>query len=189
MREIVSRGLRELRARGFRVLVILVAALGSRAVDAQCTASGAPDSCNLPGSVSMTAGRIVRLEVSAGSTALTPPTTADFDAGQNSTTGPTLTVSANSSWTLQLHASTAVWTATNTSPGAPAWVNKPAGDLEWSTSVGGPFNALTTTDATLVSGPATPANATTLYFQTLYNWTQDTPGNYTLAIVLTLTSP
>lgn len=178
-----------MRANGFRILAILVATLGARAVAAQCTASGAPASCNEPGSVSMTAPRIVRLQVSAGSTALTAPTPADFDAGQNSTTGPTLTVSANSAWTLALHASNAVWTATNTSPGAPARVNKPAGDLKWSTSAGGPFNALTTTDASLVSGPATAANATTLYFQTLYNWTSDTPGIYSLAIVLTLTAP
>jgi hypothetical protein len=178
-----------MRAKAFRILAILVAALGSREAAAQCSASGAPASCNLPGSVSMTAGRIVRLQVSAGSTVLTAPTPADFDAGQNSTTGPTLTVSANSSWMLQLHASTAVWTATNTSPGAPARVNKPAGDLQWSTSAGGPFNALATADATLVSGPATPAIATTLYFHTLYDWIRDTPGNYSLSVVLTLTAP
>jgi hypothetical protein len=89
-----------MRAKAFRILAILVAALGSREAAAQCSASGAPASCNLPGSVSMTAGRIVRLQVSAGSTVLTAPTPADFDAGQNSTTGPTLTVSANSSWML-----------------------------------------------------------------------------------------
>jgi hypothetical protein len=137
----------------------------------------------------MTAGRIVRLQVSAASTALTAPTPADFDAGLNATTGPTLTVSANSGWTLALHASAAVWSATNTSPGAPARVNKPAADLKWSTSAGGPFNALTVADATLVSGPATGSIATTLYFQTLYSWTQDTPGNYSLSVVLTLTAP
>lgn len=174
---------------GFRALAILVAVLGSRELRAQCSASGAPGSCDLPGSVSMTAPRIVRLQVSAGSTALTTPTPADFDAGHNSTTGPTLTVSANSPWMLQLHASAAVWTATNTSPGAPARVNKPAGDLQWSTSAGGPFNALTTADATLVSGPATPASATTLYFQTVYDWILDTPGSYSLSVVLTLTAP
>jgi hypothetical protein len=41
----------------------------------------------------------------------------------------------------------------------------------------------------LVVGSATASNATTLYFQTLYGWTLDTPGNYSLAVVLTLTSP
>jgi hypothetical protein len=156
---------------------------------AQCTASGAPASCNLPGSVSMTAGRVVRVQVSAGSTALTAPTPADFDAGFNSTTGPSLTVSANAAWTLHVRASAALWTATNTSPGAPARTTKPAADLMWSTASNGTFNALTTTDVLLVGGSATASNATTLYFQTLYSWTLDTPGNYSLAVILTLTSP
>ena len=156
---------------------------------AQCTATGAPASCNQPGSVSMTAGRVVRLQLSAGSTALTAPTPADFDAGFNSTSGPTLTVSANSAWSLTLRASTALWTATNTSPGAPARTNKPAADLLWSTTSGGSYNALTTTDATLVTGAATASTSTTLYLQTLYGWTPDTPGTYGLTVVLTLTAP
>ena len=156
---------------------------------AQCTASGAPATCNLPGSVSMTAGRVVRVQVSAGSTALTAPTPTDFDAGFNSTTGPLLTVSANAAWTLHIRASAALWTATNTSPGAPARTTKPAADLKWSTASNGTFNALTTTDVLLVGGSATASSATTLYFQTLYGWTLDTPGNYSLAVILTLTSP
>src|SRR6266571_6651954 len=156
---------------------------------AQCTANGAPASCGVPGSVSMIAGRVVRLQMSAGSTALTAPTTSDFDAGFNSTTGPTLTISANASWTLHMRAASSLWTATNTSPGAPARANKPAADLMWSTVSSGGFVALTTTDANLVGGSATASSSTTLYFQTPYNWTLDTPGNYSLSIVLTLTSP
>jgi len=156
---------------------------------AQCTASGAPANCGVPGSVSMTAGRVVRLQVSAGSTALTAPTPADFDAGLNATTGPTFTVSANAAWTLHMRAFTALWTATNTSPGAPARINKPAADLKWSTASNGAFAALTTTDVNLLTGSATAGSATTLYFQTLYDWTLDTPGNYSLSVVLTLTSP
>ncbi len=156
---------------------------------AQCTANGAPASCNLSGNVSLTTGRVVRLQVNAGSTSLAAPTPADFDAGYNSTTGPTLTVSANAPWMLQVRASSASWTAVNTSPGAPARTNKPAADLKWGTSAAGPFSALNTSDATLVSGSATASNATTLYFQTLYNWTSDTPGSYSLTVVLTLTAP
>jgi hypothetical protein len=160
-----------------------------RVVRAQCTASGAPDSCGVPGSVSMTAGRVVRLQMSAGSTSLTAPTPADFDAGFNATTGPTLTVSANAAWTLHIRAAAATWTATNTSPGAPARVNKPAADLKWSTVSGSGFAALSTSDASLVGGSSTANSATTLFFQTAYSWTLDTPGNYSMSIVLTLTSP
>ena len=169
-------------------LVLAVAMVSSRA-QAQCTASGAPDSCGVPGSVSLTAGRVVRLQMSAGSTSLSAPSTADFDAGFNATTGPTLTVSANAPWTLHVRSTAAFWSATNTSPGAPARTDKPAGDLRWSTASNGGFSALTTSDANLVTGAATASNATTLYFQTLYDWALDTPGNYSQTIVLTLTAP
>ncbi|MDP9279667.1 MAG: hypothetical protein M3P00_09635 [Gemmatimonadota bacterium] len=169
--------------------LVLGAATMSSSVQAQCTANGAPDSCGVPGSVSLTAGRVVRLQMSAGSTSLSAPTTADFDAGFNATTGPTLTVSANAPWTLHLRSTAAFWSATNTSPGAPARTDKAAGDLSWSTTSSGGFSALTTSDANLVGGPATASNATTLYFQTLYNWALDMPGNYSLSIVLTLTAP
>jgi hypothetical protein len=176
--------------RGVRAVVVgAVALVTTRTAQAQCTASGAPASCSVPGSVSLTAGRVVRLQVSAGSTALTAPTPADFDAGFNLTTGPTVTVSANAPWTLQLRASTATWAATNTSPGTPARAAKPASDLKWGTSPAGGFSSLGATDATLVSGSATAGAATTLYFQTLYDWALDTPGNYSLTVVLTLTAP
>jgi hypothetical protein len=172
-------------------IMMALAATGvlSASAQAQCTASGAPDSCGLPGSVSMTAGRVVQLQMSAGSTSLTAPTPTDFDAGFNSTTGPTLTVSANAAWTLHIRAAAATWTATNTSPGVPARINKPAADLKWSTASSGSFAALGTTDTNLVGGTATAGSATTLYFQTLYDWTLDTPGSYSMSIVLTLTSP
>ncbi|HJQ11512.1 MAG TPA: hypothetical protein VJ840_10845 [Gemmatimonadaceae bacterium] len=156
---------------------------------AQCSALGAGGSCNQPGSVTVTADRVVRLQMSAGSTALTAPTTTDFDAGFNATTGPTLTVSANAPWTLHIRAATGVWTATNTSADTPARSNKPASDLKWSTASNGSFAPLSTTDASLVTGIATASDATTLFFQTAYNWALDTPGNYSLSIVLTLTSP
>lgn len=166
-----------------------LSAFAAISASAQCTASGTPANCSQPGSVSMTAGRVVRLQMSAGSTSLTAPTTADFDAGFNSSTGPTLTVSANAAWTLNIRAASAAWTGTNTTPGVAARTNKPAGDLKWSTSSNGIFRALSATDASFVNGTATASSATTLYFQTVYDWALDTPGNYSLSIVLTLTSP
>ena len=175
---------------GAIVMAVLIGlSMAASPASAQCTASGAPANCGLPGSVSMTAGRVVRLQMSAGSTALAAPTPADFDAGFNATGGPTLTVSANAAWTLSLRAAAATWTATNTSSGAPARTTKPAADLKWSTASNGSFSSLTTSDANLVTGSATASNATTLYFQTLYSWTLDTPGNYSMSVVLTLTSP
>jgi hypothetical protein len=137
----------------------------------------------------MTAGRVIRLQMSATSTMLTPPTAADFDAGFNSTAGPTLTVSSNASWQLYVRSSTPLWSATNTSAGVPARTDKPVSDLRWSTSAGGPFVALTTTDANLLAGVATAGDAGTLYFETAYSWLLDTPGDYGLTLVLSLTAP
>ena len=156
---------------------------------AQCSALGAGGSCTLASNASMVAGRVIRMQMSATSTTLTAPTPTDFDAGFNLTTGPTLTISANAAWRLYLRATTAVWSATNTSPGAPARTNKPVGDLRWSTNAAGPFVALTTSDVNLAAGTATASNANTLYFRTAYSWTLDTPGNYDLTLVLSLTSP
>ncbi len=169
--------------------IIIAGATAPAAAHAQCTASGSPANCGVPASVSMTAGRVVRLQMSAASTSLAAPTTSDFDAGFNATTGPTLTVSANAPWTLHIRAASATWTATNTSPGAPARTNKPAGDLQWSLVASGGFAALTTSDVSLFTGSATASDATTLYFQTLYDWALDSPGNYSLSVVLTLTAP
>ena len=178
-----------------RSRLVFVAAIGALIalapfpVLAQCAAAGAPASCSLPGSVTMTAGRVIRLQLSATSTTLTAPTPAHFDAGLNTTSGPTLTVSANASWRLYVRSSTALWSAVTTSPGAPARADKPAEDLRWSTNLGGPFVALTTTDANLLSGSATAAASSSLYFETLYSWALDTPGDYALTLVLSLTSP
>jgi hypothetical protein len=177
---------------GFGIALIAMLMGGSArptAVAAQCNAFGSGGTCNQAGSVSMTAGRIVRVQMTAASTALKVPTPTDFDAGFNATTGPTLTISSNAAWTLHIRSAATFWTATNTSPGAPARTTKPAADLKWSTAVAGTFNPLTTSDVNLVTGAATASSVTTLYFQTLYNWTLDTPGNYSLAVVLTLTSP
>lgn len=156
---------------------------------AQCTASGAGGSCTLATSTSVTAGRVIRMQLSATSTTLTAPTPADFDAGFNLTSGPTVTISANAAWRLYIRSTTAVWSAVTTSPGAPARANKPVGDLRWSTNAGGPFTPLTTTDANLAAGTATAAAVNTLHFRTAYSWVLDTPGDYGLTLVLSLTSP
>lgn len=166
----------------------LIAATPSSSM-AQCQVSGNGGSCELDANVSMTIGRVILLQMSTASTPLTTPTAADFDAGFNSTTGPVLTVGANMPWRLRMRAATAVWGATDTSPGAPARTNKPVGDLLWSRFVGGPFVAMTTTNVTLASANATASNVTSLFFRTNYAWLLDTPGIYTLGIIFTLTSP
>jgi hypothetical protein len=137
----------------------------------------------------MTVSTVLNLSLSASATILTPPTTAAYDAGFVADNGPVATVMANRSWTLRISAASAFWTATNTTAGVTARVNKPAADLQWSTSPGGPFAGVTVAGTTLTSGNATGGATTTLSYRTLYNWVLDTPGAYALAVVLTLTAP
>lgn len=156
---------------------------------AQCEIGGPGAQCDQQATVAMTISRVIQLQMSPTSTALTDPTPAHFDAGYNSTTGPVLTVSANRPWTLRMRAATAVWGATNTSPGAPARTDKPAADLLWSRTVAGTYVAMPTANVTLTNAGATASNVTTLFYRTNYSWILDTPGIYTLGIILTLTSP
>jgi hypothetical protein len=166
-------------------LLIVFCAAPAAAVAQGCTASGSPSRCTISASVSLTATSLVWAQISSTTTSLTNPTPADFTAGVNSSTGPTLTVASNGPWSVQIRANSAVWSAS----GPLARANKPAGDLKWSATANGAFSALSTTDSRLASGPPSGENVVTIFFQTLYDWRVDTPGTYSLGIVLTLTTP
>jgi hypothetical protein len=127
--------------------------------------------------------------MSSATTTLPRPTPADFNAGFKSAVGPTLTIKANQPWTVHIRAAAPLWTATNTSGNVAARPTKPAADLGWSTASNGIFTPLSTTDVTVVNGVASDGTIVTLHFRTVYNWSLDTPGNYSLALMLTLTSP
>jgi hypothetical protein len=138
--------------------------------------------------ITITIGRAIRLVASPATTTLTAPTPAIFNAGFSQTTGPTLTMKANTPWSLAISAQTAVWSATNTGTEA-AWTAKPASNLRWATSSGGTYTPFSTTPVTLSSGIATAGTNISLFYRTTYAWTTDTPGNYQLQIVLTITAP
>ena len=159
------------------------------AIAQTCSAAVPNGSCTASTTTTMTAGTILQLSLGASATTLAPPGTAGYDAGYVADNGPATTVKANRSWTLKIAAGSALWTATNTTPGVTARANKPASDLQWSTSPGGPFTGTTVAGATFTSGNATGGTTTTIYYHTLYDWTLDTPGAYALVVVLTLSAP
>ena len=73
--------------------------------------------------------------------------------------GPTFTMQANRSWTLNIRSQNATtWTYVGTAGGV-----KPIGDLAWSTASGGAFAAITNADAIFTAGASatsgTPAQA------------------------------
>ncbi len=169
---------------------VLTAMALPRAVRAQtCNAPTPAGTCTASTTTTMTVGTVLQLALTASSTALTSPGTADYDAGLVADNGPAATVKSNRSWTLHIAAASAIWTASNTQPGVVARPNKPASDLQWSTLPAGSFTGMTVGGVAAGTGGATGGTTTSLYFHTLYSWSLDTPGAYALPVVFTLTAP
>lgn len=177
--------------RGVAWGAVLLATLGVAAAASgqTCTAPIPAGTCADNTSTTLTIGTVMQLTLSTSSTTLTAPASADYNAGFVADNGPTATVKANRSWRLQISSAAATWTAVNTVPGVNAWTNKPAADLTWSTAGGGPFAGLTLVGVNAAAGSASGGTVTNFFFRSVYTWTLDTPGNYSLTVVFTLLAP
>ncbi len=149
------------------------------------SASGA--SCGVPVSLSITTPSLMRITVSSGSAALGTPTVTDFAAGFNTAAGPTVTVWANQAFHVSVvgAASTFTYAGSLTNP------NKPASDLQWATVSGSTYPNNMSAAANLFplnSGPGGPLSQQ-LFFKTLWSFTKDVPGTYSLVVSLTVSGP
>ena len=177
------------------VLALLLAALPGAAAAQSCSIGlfnlifGGGGTCTASTSANITIGTVMQLSLNSSSTALTPPTSNDYDAGFVADAGPVATVRGNQSWRLQVAAQAGTWTATNSIPGSVARANKPAADLTWSTAVNGTFAGLGTTGVQVGSGAASGGTNVSLFYRTLYAYNLDTPGSYSLTVVFTMFSP
>ena len=169
----------------FRPLALVLAAAAlfglSQGASAQ-TCSGNP--CNVNNTASVTVGTVLKLTLSSITTALTPPDQTAYDNGYQLDNGPAATVKANRPWTLKISSAASNWTAAN---GAKA--SKAAGDLQWGTVSGGPYTGLTTSAASVTTGTGTSGTAQNFFYKTLWGYATDTPGDYSLVVVYTLTAP
>ena len=106
--------------------MVLGTAIGANQANAQC--SGNAGSCNSTNTVSATVNALVKLGMSAATTTLSSPTADQVEVGANlSDAGPTFTVKANRSWTLNIKTTNASnWTYVGTNSGT-----KPISDLTW----------------------------------------------------------
>ena len=175
------------------MVVALVYLLGSSRVGAQSTCTntnvGASASCTRNLTFTRTVGTVIKFDEGTLTVTLGAPTSTDFDAGYVQSAGPTVTVYSNSAWTLKLDSPASTWTGTATTS-EPVRASKPVGDLRWSTTANGIYTALlTNSGVSVATGSATNGTPITLFFRTALNWTLDTPGNYTLSVRFTLTSP
>ena len=169
-------------------------ALSTPAVAAQtvltCSVSGQSGKCSptvtLDQPATMVNPALLQLSVSPTSSTYTAATT-DMDqaTGVATFTPVSLSVMANRSWTLQVNANFAFWTAS-----AGAWGSKPASDLIWSLTPAGPTTSVTTTATTLTTGSAGPGSPTVLiYIRPVAHWLTDKPGNYSITVTFTMTTP
>lgn len=147
---------------------------------ATCTAGGAASTA-----ITITISRVARLLSPSGTLTLPQPNVAQFETGSGTPLSVALNVRANSSWALTIRGGATQWTA---SPGS-AWQTKPVGDLQWSTSVSGPFTNMTTSLVPLASGSATASTSPPLFLRGRFAWANDRPGNYSIPVQIVLTSP
>jgi len=139
----------------------------------------ATTTCRVTNQVSATVPTVARLSITSTTTTLNAPLAADFGtAGGVNSGGPTLNVKANVGYTLTSSAAAATWTG-------PAGSSKPATDLKMNVDGGG--NVVLGVVGT--SGVATATHDYVIAYNTIYNWTTDIPGTYTLVVNYTLTAP
>jgi hypothetical protein len=179
----------DMRSTHYTTAALLITLIGATRVDAQC--SGNAGSCNTTHSASLTIAALVKLGMSASATTLTAPTADQVDLGAViADAGPTFTIKANRSWTLNIRSGNPTnWTYAGSNGGV-----KPIGDLTWSNAVAGTYAAITATDALFTSGAtASGGTAAAAFFKTNYpagfNNVANAPGTYTLPLIFTLTAP
>jgi hypothetical protein len=173
--------------------LMAVTVLGSTLIVSQASAqcSGNAGTCNTTNTASVSVNALVKLGMSGTTTSLTSPTADQVEIGANiADAGPTFTIKANRSWTLNLKTTNpANWTYVGSFAGT-----KPISDLAWSNAVAGTFVGMSSSDALFLSGAAaTNGTAAQVFFKTIWaaGFTQpsNAPGTYSLPVVFTLSAP
>ena len=169
--------------------MVMGSAIGVNQAGAQC--SGNAGTCNLTNTVTASVNNLVKLAISSAATSLSSPTADQVEIGANlADNGPTFTVKANRSWTLNIKTTNAsLWTYVGSLAGT-----KPISDLNWSNAVAGTFTGIGSSDAPFLTGAsATNGLAAQAFFKTVWaaGFTQpsNVPGTYSLPVVFTLSAP
>jgi hypothetical protein len=169
--------------------MVLGTAIGANQANAQC--SGNNGGCLTINTASATVNALVKLGMSGTTTTLSSPTADQVETGALlADVGPTFTVKANRSWTLNIRTSNPTnWTYVGTLGGT-----KPISDLTWSNAAAGTYVGISTTDALFLSGAAaTNGTAAAAFFKTVWaaGFTQpsNAPGVYSMAVVFSLSAP
>jgi hypothetical protein len=167
--------------------LLVLAPAGATSLAAQlCNTAGAgPISCTVNVTTSLTIPVILRMTIGSGTTSFGTLTSADYDLGSKTVAGPAVTIKANQGWRTQLSSAATFWTATGTG----ARATKPTADLLWGSTSGGGFTAVSGTATQIGSGSGTGGTVVPLFFQSVWSYAVDTPGNYSIVVTFTLVSP
>lgn len=163
----------------------LLLAFATRPSQAQLGCAGS--ACTVE--VTLPVSDVMRISLSSTGVSLGSPTENDYRNGYRDVAGPavTATVKANRAFQVQVvgNGATFQYAGSSTNP------NKAASDLRWSTSQAGlasTTNHMGTAATLLNSGPGSSVQAS-LYLRTLWDFTRDVPGTYSMAIRFTLSAP
>ena len=154
-----------------------------------CQITGPAGSCTTSATTAITVPTILRLTIGSATTPFGSITQADYDLTRKDIAGPSVVVKANQPWRVQLSSAAINWSAVNTDPLNPARTNKPLADLLWAPTLGGSFTAVTGTPIQIGAGGRTGGTTIPLAFRSLWSYTLDTPGNYSIGVTFTLISP
>ncbi len=161
--------------------VLLAAMITTQAAAQSCTGNN----CQVTNTASVTVATVMRLTLDAGTTTLTSPAQAAFDAGFQDDPGPTASVKSNRPWNLTIAAQAAAWTGTGG-----ARPDKGAADLQWKQGAGS-YASLSTSASNVFTSTQNAAGngSAVMLYRTVWSYAADVPGNYSLVVVYTLTAP
>jgi hypothetical protein len=173
----------ELRTSISRMLLMLMFLAGSaRHAWAQLGCVGA--TCTVE--ITMPVTDVLRLSLDATGVSLGSPTESDYLAGYRDIAGVSVTAKGNRAFQVQVGGVSGAFTYA----GPLADPGKPASDLRWATSaagLGSTTNHMGTSSMLFNQGAG--AITTALFLRTLWSFTTDVPGTYSLAIRFTFSAP
>lgn len=161
----------------------IMSVAGATLASAQGSCSANP--CTVQVNASAAVPELLRLTLSSTTSDLGTPTEADFDAGFKDASGPTATVKSNRPWHVDVVGAAGAFTYAGSSPDP----NKPSSQLQWGTTLGTYGQNMGTSAALFSGATGTSGSSQPIFFRTLWSWTSDVPGSYSLAINFTLAAP
>ena len=164
--------------------LLALALMPLHSLGAQLGCSGA--TCTVQ--ISMPVNDVLRISLGTSSVGLGAPTDVDYQAGYKDVAGVAVSVNGKSNRPFLVDMS--ALSASFLYAGSLSDPAKPASDLKWATSAGG---LATTTNhmgagATLINQGAGNV-IVPLFLRTMWDFTRDVPGTYSLAIRFTVSAP